>query len=271
MNRLKIALITLLSLSACRRDDGPPPAVQSGSAQTDPNSGGASATGKQASSSEAVNWEDSLGTCSVSGKVSFLGEAPSMAPIDMSQELKCGSDNQEEGVLVQDGGLANVVISVSQGLVGYEFAPGTGDFLLNQEGCRYVPHVVAMRAGMQLVIANSDPLTHNVNSKSRRNRGFNDAQPAGAPPLQKAMNRREGMFSISCDMHAWMRCFVSVFEHPFYTVSDSNGAFSLPKLPPGKYTLTAEHETLGKQKVEVTVGSEESVSANFSFGQSSSN
>ena len=79
------------------------------------------------------------------------------------------------------------------------------------------------------------------------------------------MGQKDKMFPIKCDMHAWMNCYVSVFDHPMYTVSDDKGNFTLPKLPAGTYTLTAEHETLGKQETEITVADGGSANASFTF------
>ena len=48
-------------------------------------------------------------------------------------------------------------------------------------------------------------------------------------------------------------------------VTGDNGAFNLGSLPPGKYTITAWHETLGTQTQEVTVTGSETVPVNFTF------
>jgi hypothetical protein len=42
-------------------------------------------------------------------------------------------------------------------------------------------------------------------------------------------------------------------EHPYYALTDVNGAYALDDVPPGNYTLEAWHETLGKVSRKVTV------------------
>ena len=62
-------------------------------------------------------------------------------------------------------------------------------------------------------------------------------------------------------MHGWF----AVVKTSHYAVSDGSGEFKLPNLPPGKYTLTAWHESYGTQTQEVTISGNETKSANFVF------
>ena len=50
-----------------------------------------------------------------------------------------------------------------------------------------------------------------------------------------------------------------------YAITSDNGSFSLPNLPPGKYTVTAWHEDYGTQQQEITVTGNETKSVDFSF------
>jgi len=276
MNRYLIGIGALLALTACGGSDAPPKpapsntggaAGDSGSAPAAQNDGpkadggGAKPAGKQ-------EWAASMGTATVAGKISFGEAAPDRATISMDSDPKCKAQpgkGLDETVVVKDGGLANVIVSVSKGLDGYDFGDGTGSVKIDQKGCQYIPHVIAMQAGQSIEITNSDDTVHNVHSYSKRNQAFNQAQPAGAAAIEKKMGRKDSLFPIKCDMHAWMNCHVAVFDHPFFTVSDDSGNFTLPKLPAGTYTVTAEHESLGKKTAEVTIadGGSESVTIAF--------
>ena len=55
------------------------------------------------------------------------------------------------------------------------------------------------------------------------------------------------MVPVKCNVHAWMNAYVGVLEHPFFAVTDANGRFSIPQLPPGTYTIETWHERLGTQ------------------------
>lgn len=278
MNRSFIGLFTLLALTACGGGDAAPKPASNSNSSTpaashdehadhdDHAAGDDHAADTGAKSGGKQEWAASMGTATVSGKVSFSAKSVEMPVIDMGADAKCGTAGvTEEKIVVNDGGLANVVISVSKGLDGYTFADASGKVSITQKGCQYIPHVIAMQAGQEISISNGDDTVHNVHSYSKRNQGFNQAQPAGAAAIEKKMGRKDKLFPIKCDMHSWMNCFVVVFDHPFYTVSDANGNFTLPKLPAGTYTLTAEHESLDKQEATVTVDANGKATADFSF------
>lgn len=52
-------------------------------------------------------------------------------------------------------------------------------------------------------------------------------------------------------MHDHMTAFIAVFDHPFYAVTDDQGAFTIPNVPVGKYKMQAWHEVLGLLEKEV--------------------
>ena len=50
-----------------------------------------------------------------------------------------------------------------------------------------------------------------------------------------------------------MSAWIVVVEHPYYAVTDADGAFTLTGIPPGTYTVQCWQELLGEQTSEVTV------------------
>jgi Carboxypeptidase regulatory-like domain len=48
-----------------------------------------------------------------------------------------------------------------------------------------------------------------------------------------------------------------VAEHPFYAVTDGDGRFALPGLPPGRYTVRVWQERLGAISREIIVGDQD--------------
>ena len=55
-----------------------------------------------------------------------------------------------------DGGLENVFVYVKDGLGNYYFDAPTDPAKLDQQGCRYRPHVLGVRTSQPLEISNSD-------------------------------------------------------------------------------------------------------------------
>ena len=71
-----------------------------------------------------------------------------------------------------------------------------------------------------------------------------------------------------CNVHPWMRAFVFVFDHPYYSVTATEGKFALNDLPPGTYVIEAWHERFGTQDQMVTIGPRESKTISFRFKSS---
>ena len=69
----------------------------------------------------------------------------------------------------------------------------------------------------------------------------------------KVYTKPEVFVQAKCSVHPWMGAYVAVMEHPFFSVTNTQGEFSIKDLPPGKYTIEAWHEVFGTQKQEITV------------------
>jgi hypothetical protein len=62
-----------------------------------------------------------------------------------------------------------------------------------------------------------------------------------------------------------MRSYISVFNHPFFAVSDKDGKFTIKNVPPGTYTVSSWQETLGTQTTQVTVAAGQTAAATFTY------
>ena len=210
----------------------------------------------------------------VGGRVVFLGEPPSERPIRTGMP-ECHAGHPplvDESVVVGDGGgLANVVVSIAlpDGVPPPDAAPPASPpapAVLDQRGCRYVPRVLAVMVGQPIVVRNSDPFLHNVHSLSVDNPAFNFGQPNVDPGRRVGVMKVPERFNVKCDVHPWMIARVSVFEHPYFAVTGTDGAFSIPgALPDGQYTLTAWHEKLGEKQAHVIIENGRASAADFVF------
>lgn len=205
----------------------------------------------------------------VRGQIAFEGTPPAPQPIDMSEEPACaeayGSDGPStQKVVVADGRLANVFVYVKEGLM-QEFPAPAEPVTLDQENCRYRPHVLGLQVGQPLRITNSDDLLHNINAKPVENRGFNISQPQADMETTREFRVTEVMIPVECDVHGWMNAYVGVTSHPYFAVSAADGSFEIANLPPGDYVIEAWHERYGTQTQSVSVGASETAELTFSY------
>jgi len=202
---------------------------------------------------------------SVSGTVKLDGAAPKAAKIDMSQDPACKGTNNAETIVADGGNLANVFVYVKDGLGARTFDVPTTAVTIDQQGCRYHPHVLGVMAGQTVEIINSDNTTHNIHPAPKDNREWNESQPPKAAPLDKDFPRQEVLIPVKCNQHPWMKMYIGVVKNPFFAVTGKDGKFELKGLPPGTYTIAAVQEKYGEQDQTVTVGPKDSKTADFSF------
>lgn len=197
------------------------------------------------------------GTIGVSGSVAFEGTPPAPESIDVGGDPYCAGAH-EGGMVVRspvvvggDGGLRDVVVHLVGAPGGA--APPDEDVVLDQRGCQYHPHVLALQSEQSLTIRNSDATLHNVHVSPEKNKSFNIGQPIQGMESHRSFALAELPIHVNCDVHGWMHSVIAVFDHPFFDVSDESGHFEIPNLPPGEYTVEAWHETLGTLSETVRV------------------
>jgi len=205
----------------------------------------------------------------VTGQVTFEGTPPTLAALRLDSDPNCarqGATTPNESVVVgATGALQNVFVYVKDGLGTLRFPVPAAAVVLDQKGCRYVPHVLGVQVGQRMEILNSDPTLHNIHAVPMTNREFNTGQPIPGMKHTHQFTAREVMVPFKCDVHPWMNAYVGVLDHPFFAVTGADGSFSLEGLPPGTYTIEAWHERLGTQTQMVTIGATETGTVAFSF------
>ena len=142
---------------------------------------------------------------SLAGRVMLDGAAPANVPLKMSADPYCTSQNPNgatsENYIVTDGGLENVFVYVKDGLGNYYFEAPTDPVKLDQQGCRYRPHVLGIRTNQPLEISNSDDTMHNVHAMPEANREFNVGQAIKHQVARRTFTKQEVMVPFKCDVH----------------------------------------------------------------------
>jgi len=215
---------------------------------------------------------NAAGEGKITGTVKLDGTAPHMKGIDMAKDPYCSKAHAsdpghlETYVVGADGGMANVVVYISEGLTGSAASEASAtEPVFDQKNCMYTPHVLALAVDQKFKVTTSDQTTHNIHPTPKDNREWNESQPPSSPAIEKNFAREEIMLPVKCNQHPWMKMYVSVVKTPFYAVTDKSGKYEIKGLPPGDYTIAFVHEKLGEQDQKVTVGPKDTKTVDASF------
>jgi plastocyanin len=211
---------------------------------------------------------DPATAATITGAVKYTGTAPKAQKIDMSQDPACakkGGQTMVETIVVDNGNLANAFVYVKDGLGNRTFPAPSTPVEIDQEGCRYHPHVVGVMTGQPVHVKNSDDTTHNIHPTPKNNREWNESQGPKAAPIDKNFAREEIMLPVKCNQHPWMKMYLNVVKHPFFAVTGKDGKYELKGLPPGDYTIGVVHEKLGEQEQKITVAPKDSKTVDFTY------
>ena len=133
-----------------------------------------------------------------------------------------------------------------------------------QHRAEFFPHVLPVLVGTTVEWPNNDDIYHNVFSAS-------DAKPfdldlyKGNPPDKRVTFDKPGKVDVFCSIHANMHCIVLVMSNPYFAVTDADGHYAIPNVPPGTYHLKAWHERLPVDTQEIMVPTNGAVTADFTL------
>lgn len=210
-----------------------------------------------------------LARSTLSGTVTLDGDAPKEKFIDLSADPVCAQqrpDATTEYFAVESGKVANVLVYVTNETLRTSdaFLSFADSAVLARNQCRFEPRVIGIQVGQPLEIVNRDQTQHNTHPAPKANREWNMSQPAFTT-LTQAFERPEVFIPVRCNQHPWEKAYISVFNHPFFAVTDKRGNYKIEGLPPGSYKVVAMHEKLGEKSVEVAVTGGTSQSVDFVY------
>ncbi|HEX3626494.1 MAG TPA: carboxypeptidase regulatory-like domain-containing protein [Verrucomicrobiae bacterium] len=211
----------------------------------------------------------------ITGTITLIGTPPAEVPITpIMSDATCGPLYQETPtthfyVVGPKGEFGDVVVSLKDAngnaIAGKSTGANAAPAVLDQKGCLYTPQILAIQTGQKLIVKNSDPCVHNVHIISQAgNAEHNDVQMPNGPDLQYTFDKPEMFLKFQCDVHKWMYAWVSLFNNPYFAISGQDGKFVIKDVPPGKYTIVADHRKLGEEKQSVEVADKD-VTVNFTF------
>lgn len=218
------------------------------------------------------------------GTVTFEGTAPEIKFLHRKGDgavkdsaICAADDTPDESIQVNatNRGLANVVVYLDKAPAGIKpelAAAPIEPVIFDQKGCRFLPHIVAVRVGQPIHILSDDGIPHNTHTFPERNPGFNQGispnERKGVPlayvkPEQKPLK-------VTCDYHAWMTAYHFPVDHPYFAVTDIDGKFRIAGLPAGRHVLKIWHEKAGggflDRKITVEIEADADTEQNLTYG-----
>lgn len=167
-----------------------------------------------------------------------------------SRDLMVGSDR----------GLKNIVVFLTKPSTPLAIHPFydskiSQPVLLDNQRCRFEPHITLMTTKQLLRVKNSDEVGHNANITS-----FNDPNshnvgiPAGAHVDVQLPLIETRPITVSCTAHAWMKGYIMVRDEPYMAITSKSGEFEIKYLPAGEWQIQFWHENAGYVKTAVAGG-----------------
>lgn len=210
-----------------------------------------------------------LSAADITGKVTLKGTPPPEKELPVADGF-CGPGSTAKvfkGRVFRtgaDAGLADVVVYLKEAPAGG--AAKTDKAELDQKGCQYEPYVQALQVNEPLVVKNSDAVLHNVHTRptAAGNKEQNLAQMPGSKDLEFKFATAEQFIRVECNVHPYMVAYISVFDHPYFAVTDKDGNFTIKNVPKGSYTVEVAHRRAGKAEQKVTLA-DGNATANFSL------
>jgi plastocyanin len=128
-----------------------------------------------------------------------------------------------------------------------------------QRDLAFVPCLLPVRTGTRVEFPNEDPTYHNVFSFSPAKRFDLGRYRADETPPPSQLFDRPGLVTLRCDIHKHMRAAILVLDTPHFVVTDPEGNFQLPALPPGRYTLKAWIDSRTTRALPVEIASRQTL------------
>jgi plastocyanin len=124
--------------------------------------------------------------------------------------------------------------------------------IMDQVNLSFVPDVLVIPLHSKVTFPNSDAISHQVYSfSSARQFQLPLYRGKAYPPV---VFDQPGIVTLGCNIHDNMLAYIVVTGAPYFGRTGTDGTWSVPNLPPGKYSVRVWHPLLNEsQDVERTV------------------
>ncbi len=121
---------------------------------------------------------------------------------------------------------------------------------MDQQGMKFIPHILIVTQGDSVKFLNHDNVAHNVYSPDGE--GYNLGTFKQNEDRSYSF-RKAGVYSQLCSVHPEMLGYVFVGQNPYAAAVDKKGGYLIKNVPPGSYQLAVWNSKLKGPEKPVTV------------------
>jgi hypothetical protein len=189
--------------------------------------------------------------------------------IDFCSRISDGKGNRllKEFEVSDDGGLQNAIVAV----VGVERGkPFAYTPRLDINTCRISPFVMPVRNGWPMTIVNQDPVVHDVQAYTLKDEYtfamFNKPMvPESIAVKEVRLRTGHYLFRVQCGVHDFMQSWGMAVGNPYFAVTDADGRYTIPDLPPGEYDIIAWHPLMKVRVGHISIAAGGTARQDFQF------
>ena len=166
------------------------------------------------------------GTGTIFGKILLDRTPPALPQIAVDKNVAfCGETLTDPILIVKNKGIQGAVVSLDwEGDMAAGEKPST-PVQLQGRGCQFQPRIQATQLGNYLILNSGDEITHNPHGWWNNRKTVFNITLLNPSQKFKRKFRWVGTYRVECDTHTWMKAYILVFKHPFYTVTNEVGCF----------------------------------------------
>lgn len=208
----------------------------------------------------------------ITGRVILKGNAPAPKPLAVDANCTAIAKQTFPGQTLmtrdfrvgKDNGLADVIVKlndIDDTMAGAEMNP----ILLSVKGCQLHPVVLVCVTGQPVHLRNLDQEFHDLRAvpKIMPNSPLNYMLFPKGPATIMNFQKAEEDVRVTIDERPWAEAYLTIVEHPYFSVTDSNGVFRIPLPPKGNFKIKASHRKLASKSGTVTVSEGKDSVLNF--------
>jgi plastocyanin len=129
------------------------------------------------------------------------------------------------------------------------YAPHT--VAMDQQGMKFIPHILTVTQGDTVKFLNHDNVAHNVYSPDGE--GYNLGTFKQNQEASYTF-KKQGVYSQLCSLHPEMLAYIFVGQNPYAAAVSADGRYEIKGMPAGTYQLAVWNPKLKAADRSVTVG-----------------